>query len=404
MKNYDETVESVLQRSRILIKEREEKRRKMRRAIGFSASALCIGTLLIAVVLNIRSDPKETGNMYDVDGKNTLISNTSERQNDVPSEISIKDATSNVDEKDKKESEQKKDPAQISNPGISADDPRIIWGEREDFDCGEGEWNGKTIGTDLSHRLYYDTDPDSIYAVKVQAGILYDFYRYYNDENGKDEKDKFNDEFTYKGKNLAWYDAEYDKEQEMSNRLKTLHFIGDDLKYGEQLYAQGGTDGYIYRWTKESYDEMVSFIGKELIDKYIVDGEFLREKLEYDMSQPSSYSARQECYAAIEACEKYTLDKAEERLKAENIQYERKNVVYYMPIEKYLVSEIHNSEDEEYDEEYYYMIERNEQYLIIYTTKEQLAAFSPDYYPSNLVYNLARKCDKEGNPFEPSDQ
>ncbi|MBQ5404079.1 MAG: hypothetical protein IIU11_06920, partial [Bacteroidales bacterium] len=56
-------------------------------------------------------------------------------------------------------------------PGISADDPRIIWGEREDFDCGEGEWNGKTIGTDLSHRLYYDTDPDSIYAVKVQARI-----------------------------------------------------------------------------------------------------------------------------------------------------------------------------------------------------------------------------------------
>lgn len=403
MKNYNETIESVLQRSSIILKEKEEKRRKMRTAIGLTVPGLFIGALLIAVALNVRSEQEEPGNLPDVDGKNTLVANTheeqnniskeqsvqAEKQNDQPADISRIDETSSIDNKEKE------DPAQISNPGISADDPRIIWGERADFECGEGEWNGKTIGTDLSHRLYYDTDPDSIYAVKVQARILYDFYRYYNDENGKDEKDKFNDEFTYKGKNLAWYDAEFEKEQELPDRLYNLLLVGDALKLGEQSYAPGGVKG----WTKEFYDSTVSSIGQELIDKYIVDGEFLREKLEYDMSQPQPYSARKEYFAAVEACEKETLDKVEESLKSENIQYERINVVYNQPIAKYNDSSSHNSEDEEY----YYKLERNEQYIIIYTTKEQLAAFSPDYYPSNLVYNLARKCDKEGNPFEPSD-
>lgn len=407
--------ESVLQRSSIILKEKEEKRRKMRIAIGLTVSGF-IGALLIAVALNVCSDSQEPDNILDVDEKNIFISNMYVDQNEEKSDVSKINKTQNVDNKEKEEqsketsnvskinktsnvdNKEKKDPAQVINPDISADDPRIIWGERKDFECGEGEWNGKTIGTDLSHKLYYDTDPDSIYAVKVNARILYDFYRYYNDENGKDEKDKFNDEFMYKGKNLAWYWAEFEKEQELPNRLKGLLERGNALKYGEQLYAPGGAGGY--KWSKDFYDSTVSDIGKDLIEKYIVDGEFLREKLEYDMSQPRPYSAQKEYFAAVEACEKETLDKLEESLKSENIQYERINVVYNQPIAKYRESIGHDGEDEEY----YYQIERNEQYIIMYTTKEQLAAFSPDYYPSNMVYNLARKCERDGNPFEPSDQ
>lgn len=80
--------------------------------------------------------------------------------------------------------------------------------------------------------------------------------------------------------------AETPDEQEIAdNRLydKLGHLLklGDMLKYGEALYTTGTPDGE--KWSQELYEQKVAIIGEDIIAKYIVDGEFLRDKVEADM-------------------------------------------------------------------------------------------------------------------------
>jgi hypothetical protein len=53
------------------------------------------------------------------------------------------------------------------------------------------------------------------------------------------------------------------------------------LKYGDALYTTGTPDGE--KWSQELYEREVALIGEDIIAKYIVDGEFLRDKVEADM-------------------------------------------------------------------------------------------------------------------------
>ena len=73
-----------------------------------------------------------------------------------------------------------------------------------------------------------------------------------------------------------------ESDAQLYDKLGQLLKQGDSLKYGEALYTTGTPDGE--KWTKEFYEQRVEFFGKDLLSKYIVDGEFLRKSVESDMN------------------------------------------------------------------------------------------------------------------------
>ena len=86
-------------------------------------------------------------------------------------------------------------------------------------------------------------------------------------------------DFRYEGKTLIeWY--EYDNDQ-MLERMWKLLKCGDELKYGEAICTTENADGY--KWDKNLYTETVAYIGEELINEYIKDGEFDSERLKADI-------------------------------------------------------------------------------------------------------------------------
>lgn len=72
-------------------------------------------------------------------------------------------------------------------------------------------------------------------------------------------------------------------EAQLYDKLGQLLKDGDSLKYGEALYTAGTPDGE--KWTKEFYEQRVDFYGEEFLAKYIVNGEFLRDKVVSDMAE-----------------------------------------------------------------------------------------------------------------------
>lgn len=73
-----------------------------------------------------------------------------------------------------------------------------------------------------------------------------------------------------------------ESDAQLYDKLGQLLKQGDLLKYGEALYTTGTPDGE--KWTKEFYEQRVEVFGKDLLSKYIVDGEFLRKSVESDMN------------------------------------------------------------------------------------------------------------------------
>ena len=120
-------------------------------------------------------------------------------------------------------------------------------------DAYTGKWNDKFITRGLFDALSSDTGE--------QIPVWMSFT-----ETG---------DFTYKGKNLGEYDEAQHSEE--IDKLDQLLNSGDVLKYGEAVYTTGTPDGT--KWGKELYDARVEFFGEELLSKYIVDGEFLKDQL-----------------------------------------------------------------------------------------------------------------------------
>ncbi len=146
------------------------------------------------------------------------------------------------------------------------DPDEIIWGDQPPF--GEDDWI-EWNGLNLSYRLY-DTitsneDGDAIFAVLVTR-------------IGESDRDSF----VHNGKTIAEYQTEASRLSELGYKLLELQKAGHWLKYGEALYTTGTPDGE--KWTKELYDETVKFYGGDLLAKYIVDGELLKDKINEDLA------------------------------------------------------------------------------------------------------------------------
>ena len=283
MKNYDETINSVFNR----MKEYELEKRKRGKFISKAiASTCCI--LLVALL---------GGGVW----QSNLFKTT-------PPAIFDDGNTSQQDTQTGDE------PSSNSSEVVDVTpDAPIIWGnvDSDIQDAGYIEWNGKTITLPLYEVLSSEKTENSLIAIAIGFEV--------------------DDKFVYNGKSLAEYAAEEDNERSYYGKMGQLLKLGDSLKYGEALYKTGTPTGE--KWAKELYEEIVNNLGTELIEKYIVDGEFLKEKLEFDIANCKGQETCRIAYeVARQAYYQFVVEAAITELEMQNISYDRRNdteLVFY---------------------------------------------------------------------------
>lgn len=140
-------------------------------------------------------------------------------------------------------------------------DSEVVWADKDNMEMAITEWNGKQISATL-YDAFEKCEENRLFAIAANCTYV----------------DK---EYIYNGKSIAEYEAEMLKEQELVTKLEGLLKEGDYLKYGKDLYLTGTPEGE--KWSKELYDDRVSMYGDDVLDKYIQNGEFLRDKLESDL-------------------------------------------------------------------------------------------------------------------------
>ena len=86
-------------------------------------------------------------------------------------------------------------------------------------------------------------------------------------------------DFEYQGKKYSQYSMEYSQSKLILKKQEELLKDGELLKYGDILYTTGTPDGI--KWPEKRYNEALEYYG-DLLDAYIVNGEFLRDKLQGD--------------------------------------------------------------------------------------------------------------------------
>lgn len=143
----------------------------------------------------------------------------------------------------------------------------------ESEDAGYSVWNEKNVSVNLCRKLDQASD-DEVF-------VLQAIFRWDNS-------------FVYQGKTLGEYELAMSDERILPEKLMMLMKCGDELKYGKALYTTGTPDGI--RWAKEWYEETVAFYGQELLDKYLVNGNFLRDKLEQDIQTAKNADIAQKAY------------------------------------------------------------------------------------------------------------
>lgn len=128
--------------------------------------------------------------------------------------------------------------------------------------------------------------------------------------------------FVYEGKTLAEWAIAAEDERFLPDKLTELLKFGDYLKYGEALYQTGAPDGTV--WDKRLYEDKIAYYGEELLQKYIVDGAFLREDLERDIAAARSITTARDQYAkAFDAYLETVLPQAVTQLTENGIPCER---------------------------------------------------------------------------------
>lgn len=195
--------------------------------------------------------------------------------------------------------------ADVPDSETALDDKPVIWGDSNEFteDYGICEWNGKSV----TSRLYDEFEKngeDTLFAVTPTNLYL--------------DKD-----FVYGGKTLSEYEADRETEYSLFNKLGMILKEGDSLKYGELLYKGGAPNGE--KWAESHYKERVEMYGEEFLAKYIVDGEFLADKVQEDTDAMSDRPASTLYDEAVEAYRMYTIKELAKTLDGQDIQYEMRD-------------------------------------------------------------------------------
>lgn len=214
-------------------------------------------------------------------------------------------------------------PNNSETPSVMPDAP-IIWGESngEVQDMGFCRWNGKMITLPLNSVLTDEKNKNCLIAIGVGFEL--------------------DTEFVYNGKTISEYEAAVDDAKLLIDRLGELLKAGDELKYGEALYKTGTPNGK--KWAKQLYDETVERIGKDVLSKYIVDGEFLKDNLEADIATYHADTSRNVWNEAIEAYYKFIAMETAKELKERNINCEvKKGLIVYVTVDEFSSLEIANA-------------------------------------------------------------
>lgn len=176
-----------------------------------------------------------------------------------------KAADSDVPKKEQDPSENPEEPTRAQDPSEGPREPTKDDGANtpdspEGMDNGYGRIGGKLATLRLLEAFKAADGP-----IEMSATVSLGWH--------------FND-YVYEGIPLRQIESLYDEERHMLGLMEELIKEGDYLKYGEALCTTGAPDGTVY--ARELYEEHVSYYGA-LLDKYIVDGEFLLDELKKDM-------------------------------------------------------------------------------------------------------------------------
>lgn len=290
MKNHDETINSVFER----INEYKADKKRQKKDIIRTVAALCCFCLIAVTALGIWQSGVFKPNSPAVVGNDKSTDQTSNTGNE-----SIPDTP----------------------------DRTVIWDNVGEGPGDEGyiEWNGKDVYCSLYSVLTNEENSDSLIAISVTFVLDY--------------------QFVYKGRTLAEYSADAYNEGVLIEKLYELIKLGDSLKYGEVLYTTGTPDGE--KWYKEYYDSEVEYFSQEILAKYIVNGEFLKELVESDIADLNQHQPCANAYnEARDAYCTSVINTAVEHLTERNISYERRNeygLVFFATADEFASLSIDNA-------------------------------------------------------------
>ncbi len=184
----------------------------------------------------------------------------------------------------------------------------IKWAEEEKIEENYvssyfAAWNGKQIHNRLWDALVKDeTDNSCLFAVRAWRNSI-------------------DEQFVYNGKTLTRYKAELSAKR---NKLDSKRYI-TIRKLLSITYAMQIENGD--RVSKDTYDKIVKGISgiREDISEYIVDGVFLKDKAEQEITkaQKEVEDARQSYELGCAACEDHMYEELLEQLEAQGIKYEQ---------------------------------------------------------------------------------
>lgn len=193
-----------------------------------------------------------------------------------------------------------------ADSSVTATELPIIWAEEEREDainCVEPnlvEWNGKDIHKQLLAALEeHENDDNCLFAVRAWRNSI-------------------DEQFVYNGKTLTRYKAELDAKWD---ELHTQRYI-TIRKLLSITYAMQIENGD--KVSKDTYDKIVKGIGED-ISEYIVDGVFLKDKAEQEITKAEKEveDAEQSFDLGCAACEDHMYEELLEQLEAQGIKYEQ---------------------------------------------------------------------------------
>ena len=155
------------------------------------------------------------------------------------------------------------------------------------------------------------------------------------------------DDYIYEGRPLSEYRSASDYESRLPELLAQLLKLGDELKYGTALYETGTPDGLKY--TRELYEWCVELFGKDLLEKYIVNGEFLKNKAEEDLAKAiECVDARELYYKALGAYLDQLGKTVKGSLPAESAP-ERNSIIMFLTKDQFSALDLYNAEEWAYE-------------------------------------------------------
>lgn len=239
---------------------KDKNRKKSILVSAFCLAFVGIGVLGVSKSGLLKRDFQTAENV--VDATIPTVSNTSDRSDASATSVSATNQQTTNAEKSSSH-------ATENGESVTADNRthKVIWAEdmaavNQIDDEGFTKWHQFNY---VGYRLYdalESGEADDVFAILARPAVDYTFI--------------------YNGRTLEEYDYDMYNEHNLPDLLEQLLKEGDSLKYGEELYKTGTPTGE--KWYQSLYEERIAFYGEAILEKYIVNGEFLREKVEQDIA------------------------------------------------------------------------------------------------------------------------